>query len=75
MHLGAFDARMMPRLLAQYRAMGFTFTTLQRAEGGPLLRGSDRLALPGPSPTLEAAAAAKGFPIPPTPRCRRTLCT
>jgi peptidoglycan-N-acetylglucosamine deacetylase len=31
MHLGAFDARMLPRLLALYRRHGFTFVTLQRA--------------------------------------------
>ena len=32
MHIGAFDAQMLPRLLAQYRAMGFSFITLQEAE-------------------------------------------
>ena len=32
MHVGAFDARMMPRLLAQYRGQGFRFVTLPEAE-------------------------------------------
>jgi len=36
MHLGALDARMMPRLLAQYRAEGFEFTTLAKAEADPV---------------------------------------
>lgn len=76
MHLGAFDARMMPRLLAQYREMGFTFTTLQRAEADPFYAAATDLALPGPSPTLEAAAAAKGVPIPAdAPLPPATLCT
>lgn len=76
MHLGAFDARMMPRLLAQYREMGFAFTTLQRAEADPFYAAATDLALPGPSPTLEAAAAAKGVPIPAdAPLPPATLCT
>ena len=29
MHVGAFDARMLPRLLKLYRDKGFTFVTLQ----------------------------------------------
>jgi len=31
-HVGAFDARMMPKLLAQYREQGFQFVTLPQAE-------------------------------------------
>ncbi|PVE60356.1 hypothetical protein DC429_07140 [Arthrobacter sp. TPD3018] len=75
MHLGAFDARMMPRLLAQYREMGFAFTTLQRAEADPFYAAATDLSLPGPSPTLEAAAAAKGVPVPAdAPLPPATLC-
>ena len=65
MHLGAFDARMLPRLLSLYTAMGFGFTTLPLAEADPFYAAAVDLSLPGPSPTLEAAAAAKGMPIPP----------
>lgn len=32
MHVGAFDARVMPKLLAQYREQGFHFVTLPAAE-------------------------------------------
>lgn len=32
MHVGAFDARVMPKLLAQYRQQGFRFITLPEAE-------------------------------------------
>jgi len=35
LHVGAFDARMMPRLLAQYRRDGFDFTTLDKATHDP----------------------------------------
>ena len=35
MHAGAFDARMLPRLLALYRRAGFAFTTLAKAEADP----------------------------------------
>ncbi len=36
-HLGAFDARMMPRLLALYRRLGFTFVALDEAARDPAL--------------------------------------
>ena len=64
MHVGAFDARMLPRLLDLYRAMGFDFTTLPRAEADPFYAAAIDLSLAGPSPTLEAAAAAHGPAVP-----------
>ena len=39
MHLGAFDARMLPRLLDQYRRDGAAFVTLDEAEADPFYRG------------------------------------
>jgi lysophospholipase L1-like esterase len=65
MHLGAFDARMLPRLLTLYESLGFGFTTLPAAEADPFYAAALDLSRPGPSPTLEAAAAAKGAPVPP----------
>jgi hypothetical protein len=35
MHIGAFDARMLPRLLALYKASGFRFVTLPDAARDP----------------------------------------
>ncbi|WP_267386570.1 polysaccharide deacetylase family protein [Sphingomonas sp. GC_Shp_3] len=64
MHLGAFDARMLPRLLNLYEQMGFGFTTLPAAEAGPFYRAARDLTIPGPTATLEAAARAKHLPIP-----------
>ena len=66
MHLGAFDARMMPRLLDLYGRLGFRFTSLPEAEADPFYAAARDLSLPGPSPTLEAAANAKGVPVPPS---------
>ncbi|MGR6330380.1 GDSL-type esterase/lipase family protein [Sphingomonas sp. XXL09] len=75
MHLGAFDARMLSRLLTLYEQMGFAFTTLPAAEADPFYMPAVDLALPGPSPTLEAAARAKGVPVPPdTPLPADTMC-
>ena len=67
MHLGAFDARMLPRLLDLYREMGFRFTTLPQAERDAFYRGAIDLTVPGPSPSLASAAAAKGIALPSTP--------
>jgi peptidoglycan-N-acetylglucosamine deacetylase len=60
MHIGAFDARMMPRLLALYRARGFRFVTLAKAAADPANRGlidPKHAALPA-RPMGDAASAA-----------------
>ncbi|EZP53204.1 polysaccharide deacetylase family protein [Sphingomonas sp. RIT328] len=76
LHLGAFDARMAPRLLALYRSMGFGFTTLAAAEADPFYAAAVDPAKPGPTATLEAAARAAGKPVPAdAPLPPATLCT
>jgi peptidoglycan/xylan/chitin deacetylase (PgdA/CDA1 family) len=45
MHVGAFDARMLPRLLKVYREKGFSFVTLEEAEKDPFYHGDIDLAL------------------------------
>ena len=64
MHLGAFDARMIDRLLDQYAAMGYRFVSLAEAERDPFYKGATDLRLPGPTPTLEAAAVARQIKVP-----------
>lgn len=64
MHLGAFDARMIDRLLDQYAAMGYRFVSLAEAERDPFYKDATDLRLPRPTPTLEAAAAARQIPVP-----------
>lgn len=64
LHIGAFDARMLPRLLAMYRQHGFTFVTLEQAEQDPFYRyAANPKLLAGPD-TLEAAMADKHLPLP-----------
>jgi peptidoglycan/xylan/chitin deacetylase (PgdA/CDA1 family) len=64
MHLGAFDARMAPRLLALYRSLGVTFAPLEKVERHPFYQ-ADFEAAPLATPlTLENAMAARGLPLP-----------
>jgi peptidoglycan/xylan/chitin deacetylase (PgdA/CDA1 family) len=60
MHLGAFDARMLPRLLAMYQAKGVTFVSLQDAERDPFYAGDVDPSLPAGPVDLEQAMVAKG---------------
>ncbi len=65
MHVGAFSARMTPRLLDLYAGKGVTFVSLETAEADPFYR-ADRELLPSPTPaTLEDAARAGGINPPP----------
>jgi peptidoglycan/xylan/chitin deacetylase (PgdA/CDA1 family) len=64
MHIGAFDARMLPRLLKLYEAHGFTFVSLEDAEKDPFYKYDvDPKLLPGPD-TLEGAMFEKHLPLP-----------
>lgn len=64
MHIGAFDARMLPRLLAMYKRHGFTFVSLADAEKDPFYRFDvDPKLVPGPD-TLEGAMEEKHLPLP-----------
>jgi len=64
MHVGAFDARMLPRLLAWYMSKGFSFVTLEEAEKDPFYTGSMNPAIYAPPNLLEVAMQAKGLPLP-----------
>jgi len=65
MHAGAFDARMMPRLLALYRENGVAFVTLQEAERDKFYAADDKTEATAVPTSLEEAMKAKGLPIPP----------
>ncbi|MBJ7483227.1 polysaccharide deacetylase family protein [Brevundimonas sp.] len=45
MHIGAFDARMLPKLLDQYRRDGATFVTLEQAQADPFYAGDTQVPL------------------------------
>jgi lysophospholipase L1-like esterase/peptidoglycan/xylan/chitin deacetylase (PgdA/CDA1 family) len=64
MHLGAFDARLMPQLLDLYRKHGFRFVSLEEATRDPYYRADINPALPPDPQGLEGAMNAKGLPIP-----------
>ena len=64
MHVGAFDAEMLPRLLALYRARGFQFVTLPEAEHDDFYRNATDLSLATDPDTLEGAMNGRGLPLP-----------
>jgi lysophospholipase L1-like esterase len=59
MHVGAFDARMLPHLLKVYRSRGFEFITLQQAESDDFYRQDTDLNLPPGPDMLEGVAAER----------------
>lgn len=68
MHIGAFDARMLPQLLRLYRDKGFTFITLEEAEKDPFYASDLDPLLPEQPDSLEGAMAARGLQMPPRPK-------
>ena len=66
MHVGAFDARMLPRTLALYRRLGFRFVSLAEAQADPFYAAANDPRLPGPSPSLDRLSAEAGSPPAPT---------
>jgi peptidoglycan/xylan/chitin deacetylase (PgdA/CDA1 family)/lysophospholipase L1-like esterase len=65
MHMGGFDARMMPRTLALYRKHGFRFITLDEAMRDPFYRTDVNPSLEPDPQGLEGATRAKGLQVPP----------
>jgi peptidoglycan/xylan/chitin deacetylase (PgdA/CDA1 family) len=65
MHIGAFDARMLPRLLDLYKRRGFEFISLEQAEADPFYKYDVDPKLLSAGDTLEAAANEKHVPLPP----------
>ncbi len=67
MHVGALDARLLPRLLELYRSKGFTFVTLEQAEQDPFYK-NDLFQASGDTPdTLEGAMRARNLQLPARP--------
>jgi lysophospholipase L1-like esterase/peptidoglycan/xylan/chitin deacetylase (PgdA/CDA1 family) len=64
MHLGAFDARMMPRLLALYQKHGFRFVSLEEAMRDPIYKAEVNPALPPEPQGLEGLMNARNLPVP-----------
>jgi lysophospholipase L1-like esterase len=64
MHVGAFDAEMLPKLLQLYRAKGFQFVTLPEAESDEFYRSAVDLSVPPGPDSLENAMTARQLPLP-----------
>jgi peptidoglycan-N-acetylglucosamine deacetylase len=64
-HVSPFNARMMPRVLALYRAEGFRFTTLLAAERDSIYRHDTDPSRPAGPTSLEGRARARGLSVPP----------
>jgi lysophospholipase L1-like esterase len=65
MHIGAFDAEMLPRLLNLYESRAFKFVTLAEAERDEFYRHDIDLHLPPGSDSLEGAMAEQHLSLPP----------
>lgn len=64
MHVGAFDARMLPELIALFRSRDFQFTTLEKALADPVYAADPSVANVGGSTFNEMVAAERHIAIP-----------
>lgn len=64
LHIGHIDSVMLPRLLSFYRARGFTFITLKKAEADPFYRADVDPRAPSATDNLATAVAEHGLPVP-----------
>jgi peptidoglycan-N-acetylglucosamine deacetylase len=64
MHIGAFDAEILSRLLDLYRSKGFQFISLPEAEHDEFYRTSIDLSLPAEPDMLEEAMRARHLELP-----------
>lgn len=67
LHIGAFEARALPKLIALYKAKGFQFATLEKVESDPYYRAFTDPAQPAPPSDLEHASAAAKLTPPAAP--------
>jgi len=65
MHVGAFDAEMLPQLLAQMKQQGFKFITLKEAESDPVYEIDPDIVRKEGSPILEQIMDSRQLPLPP----------
>ncbi|WP_158785527.1 hypothetical protein [Granulicella sp. L46] len=64
MHIGAFDAHMLPELLALYRARGFTFVSLPEAAADPIYTEDSDIAYKNGDTLTEQLAFKRGIARP-----------
>ena len=64
MHVGAFDAHMLPELISLFRSRGFSFVTLQQAMADPIYSFDPKVASPGGNTFNEMVAQSRHASIP-----------
>jgi hypothetical protein len=65
MHIGAFDAEMLPQLLAQLRNQGFRFITLEEAQRDPAYEIDPDITRKEGTILQEQIFDARHMPVPP----------
>jgi peptidoglycan-N-acetylglucosamine deacetylase len=73
MHIGAFDAKMLPDLIDLFRRRGFSFTTLPDAMKDPVYRDDPDIALKYGGAFQEQVAAARHIKIAPNTKPYKEL--
>ena len=64
LHVGSFDAKMLPELIALYRKRGFQFVTLPQAEADPAYSEDPAIAFPGGGLLTELVATKRNVTLP-----------
>ena len=73
MHVGAFDAKMLPELLAMYRAKGIRFISLEEAEQDPAYRDDPDLGIKEGGALLEQMMEKRKLPFAPNTKPYKEL--
>ena len=73
LHIGAFDARMLPDLVALLRSRGFTFTTLQQAQSDPVYSVDPAIGYKGGGTLQALVAVARNIRMPPNSKPYKEL--
>ncbi len=73
MHVGAFDAKVLPDLLALYRAKGFSFISLEEAEKDPAYRDDPDIGSEQGGALLELVAQRRKLKFPPNSKPYKEL--
>jgi len=64
MHIGAFDAHMLPELIALFRSHGFSFVTLQQAMSDPIYSFDPKVPSPEGNTFNEMVAQSRNVEVP-----------
>jgi peptidoglycan/xylan/chitin deacetylase (PgdA/CDA1 family) len=73
MHIGAFDAKMLPQLIALYQKHGVTFVSLEQAEKDKAFGEDPDMALKYGGTLIEQMMAAKNLKVPPNSKPSKQL--